>query len=184
MVNSAREARMRNCLACRRTTSRRHPRIRARGQATGSGSSRILARNAPAPARPRTRRCNPCSRAALRLLRAGSRACVQSAILVAWITRTRCRPKSGPLNPPLLSPEDVAASCGLSRKAVYRAIERGELRAFRLCSRLRICAEDLEAWLVANQGSFAPSADPTAARAPFLDRSPAPGGLRRLLPSP
>jgi Helix-turn-helix domain len=28
----------------------------------------------------------------------------------------------------LLSPEDVARVCGLSRRAVYRAIARGELR--------------------------------------------------------
>jgi excisionase family DNA binding protein len=40
----------------------------------------------------------------------------------------------------LLSPEPVARRCGLSRRAVYRAIERGELRASRLCSRIRIRA--------------------------------------------
>ena len=42
------------------------------------------------------------------------------------------------------------ALCGLSRKAVYRAIERGELKAFRLCSRLRIDPDAVEAWLEAN----------------------------------
>lgn len=35
-------------------------------------------------------------------------------------------------------------------KAVYRAIERGELRAAKLCSRLRIRPEDLDAWIERN----------------------------------
>jgi excisionase family DNA binding protein len=43
----------------------------------------------------------------------------------------------------LLSPEQVARLCGLSRRAVYDAIKRGELHAFRLCSRLRISNEAL-----------------------------------------
>jgi excisionase family DNA binding protein len=47
----------------------------------------------------------------------------------------------------LLSPEQVAEFCGYSRKAIYRAIERGELRATKRCSRWRIWAEDLELWL-------------------------------------
>jgi excisionase family DNA binding protein len=47
----------------------------------------------------------------------------------------------------LLSPEDVARICGLSRRAVYRAIARGELRAVRLCHRLRIRPAELERWI-------------------------------------
>lgn len=47
----------------------------------------------------------------------------------------------------LLSPEDVARVCGLSRRAVYRAIARGELRAVRLCHRLRIRPAELERWI-------------------------------------
>ena len=43
----------------------------------------------------------------------------------------------------LLSPEEVARACGLSRRAVYRAIARGELRAARLCHRLRF---SLRSW--------------------------------------
>jgi len=50
----------------------------------------------------------------------------------------------------LLSPTDVAAMCGLSRRAVYDAIKRGELRAFKLCSRLRISTADVDAWLAAS----------------------------------
>lgn len=47
----------------------------------------------------------------------------------------------------LLSPEQVARVCGLSRRAVYRAIARGELRAARLCHRLRVRPADLERWI-------------------------------------
>lgn len=78
----------------------------------------------------------------------------------------------------LLSPEQVATACGLSRRAVYRAIDRGELTAFRLCSRLRIRPDDVEAWVEANQ------IEP-ATREVRLVRPvglPAAEGLRRLLP--
>ena len=47
----------------------------------------------------------------------------------------------------LLSAEEVATLCGYSRKAIYRAIERGELRATKRCSRWRIRPEDVESWL-------------------------------------
>ena len=47
----------------------------------------------------------------------------------------------------MLSPEEVAQACGLSRRAVYRAIERGELVASRLCNRLRVREADLDAWV-------------------------------------
>lgn len=78
----------------------------------------------------------------------------------------------------LLSPEQVARRCGLSRRAVYRAIERGELRASRLCSRLRIRSDDLAAWIVASRVTavrLSPAA-PTASHG-----LAATNGLRRLL---
>ena len=65
--------------------------------------------------------------------------------------------------------------CGLSRKAVYRAIERGELRASKLCSRLRITPEDLARWIEASQIEPARLPEPRPARVP------APNGLRALL---
>lgn len=80
----------------------------------------------------------------------------------------------------LLSPEDVASACGLSRKAVYRAIERGELPATRLCSRLRIRPQDIESWIHANQ--VVPAARET--RRPRSATAPAAGGLRRLIAEP
>ena len=53
----------------------------------------------------------------------------------------------GPEFESLMSPEEVARWCGLSRRAVYRAIERGELCASRLCHRLRVRPSDVEAWI-------------------------------------
>ncbi len=56
--------------------------------------------------------------------------------------------RAGPVtDPALLSPDQVARICGLSRRAVYRAITRGELPAARLCNRLRVRVEDLDAWI-------------------------------------
>ena len=78
----------------------------------------------------------------------------------------------------LLSVEEVAERCGLSRRAVYRAIERGELAASRLCSRLRIRSEDVEAWIAANRvESVDASRPPPATQA--LPAAPA-DGLRKL----
>jgi len=76
---------------------------------------------------------------------------------------------------PLLSPEQVAAWCGLSRRAVYRAIERGELRASRLCHRLRIRPADVETWMDATRVPARPAA------LPITVRDGARSGLRRLL---
>jgi excisionase family DNA binding protein len=78
----------------------------------------------------------------------------------------------------LLSPEDVARRCGLSRRAIYRAIERGELPAVRLCSRLRVEPEALEAWLSGNRVEVATVAKPsrTASLPPAAS-----DGLRRFL---
>lgn len=75
----------------------------------------------------------------------------------------------------LLSPEQVAERCALSRKAVYRAIERGELPASKLCSRLRIRAEDVDEWIRTNE--VAPRLPGRA----MAWRAPATNGLRRLL---
>ena len=79
----------------------------------------------------------------------------------------------------LLSPEQVACRCGLSRKAVYRAVARGELRAARILSRLRIDPYDVDAWIRTNVvDAHRP--------APAMPRSrlPATTGLRRLLSEP
>ena len=67
----------------------------------------------------------------------------------------------------LLAPNEVAQLCGLSRKAVYRAIERGELRASKLCSRLRVSPEDIDRWIEACQ------VEPAAPPVPRRTRVPA-----------
>ena len=77
----------------------------------------------------------------------------------------------------LLSPEDVARACGLSRRAVYRAIARGELRAARLCHRLRIPPAELERW-IAEETRKANLPPPRRVRRRATD---AEGGLRVLL---
>jgi excisionase family DNA binding protein len=77
----------------------------------------------------------------------------------------------------LLTPEDVARACALSRRAVYRAINRGELRAARLCNRLRIEPEELRRWFE----EMAVSPPPPAQR---RSTPIAQGGLRARLRDP
>jgi excisionase family DNA binding protein len=77
----------------------------------------------------------------------------------------------------LLSPEDVARICGLSRRAVYRAIARGELRAARLCNRLRIHPVELERWIAGETRGASPP-PPRRVRRRVVG---AKGGLRALL---
>lgn len=50
----------------------------------------------------------------------------------------------------LLRPREVAERTQLSYHAVLRAIHRGELRAFRVCQRIRLRAGDVEEWIQAN----------------------------------
>ncbi|HUR85991.1 MAG TPA: helix-turn-helix domain-containing protein [Solirubrobacteraceae bacterium] len=46
-----------------------------------------------------------------------------------------------------LKPSEAAQITGLSTRAIYRAIERGDLRAVRLCSRLRIPRAAFDEWV-------------------------------------
>lgn len=46
-----------------------------------------------------------------------------------------------------LSPENAARRASFSRKVIYRAVEEGELRAYRCRGRLRIAEPDFEAWM-------------------------------------
>ena len=45
------------------------------------------------------------------------------------------------------SPASLASRLSLDRKTVYRAIDRGELRAFKIGAALRIDPEDVSDWL-------------------------------------
>jgi excisionase family DNA binding protein len=56
---------------------------------------------------------------------------------------------SGPATEPPaadLSPRDAARQTGLSRTLIYREIERGHLRAYKVGGRLRITLEALAEW--------------------------------------
>lgn len=79
-------------------------------------------------------------------------------------------------DPAFLSAEAVAEQCGLSRRAVYRAIERGELPASRLCSRLRIRLADFDTWIASNRVEPA-----TVSLPPASGSLPGSKGLRRLV---
>jgi excisionase family DNA binding protein len=80
----------------------------------------------------------------------------------------------------LLSPEDVARACGLSRRAVYRAIARGELRAARLCHRLRVHPAELERWIAEETPTGPPRPVSSIRRPPATRR----GSLRAMLDEP
>ncbi len=76
------------------------------------------------------------------------------------------------------TPEQVAKRTGLSRKAIYRAIERGELTAFRLCGRLRIHPDDEHNWIENNRVTpIEPPEFPAPRRRPAESQH----SLRRLL---
>lgn len=88
-----------------------------------------------------------------------------------------------------LTVAELAEQVGLSRKAISRAIARGELPASKVCGRLRVRSEDAEAWLDGNrveprEPTVAPAARPSAKRrqsSPTSRRGPAAEGLRTLL---
>jgi excisionase family DNA binding protein len=50
-----------------------------------------------------------------------------------------------------LTVDDVAGLARLHPEVVRRAIRRGELRASRLCGRLRVTTSDYHAWLKQSQ---------------------------------
>jgi excisionase family DNA binding protein len=79
----------------------------------------------------------------------------------------------------LLTTRDVATHCGLSTRAVYDAIRRGELKATRICSRIRIRPEDLDAWLAAGEVNPPRRLRPV----PASPLSPVSGSFRALMDS-
>lgn len=77
--------------------------------------------------------------------------------------------------PIFLRPAEAAALAGLSTRAIYRAIQRGELRAVRLCSRLRIPRDAFDEWIAGATVRVEP-------RLVEVRSVPAPrGSIRRLL---
>lgn len=75
-----------------------------------------------------------------------------------------------------LSVADAARASGFSDRAVYRAIERGDLSASLVCSRLRIHPEDFLMWVEGERAAVRYRPRPSAVRS-----SPASNGLRSLM---
>ena len=85
--------------------------------------------------------------------------------------------RTNPTNPPLLRVAEAAELAGLSTRAIYRAIERGELRAARLCSRLRIPRAAFDEWI--ERGTVRPAERPPVPTPPTPPAMP--GSFRALL---
>ena len=85
----------------------------------------------------------------------------------------------------MLTVKEAAAAVRLTQWAIYRAIQRGELTAYKPCGRLRIHKDDLDAWLestrvpVEARAAAAPLAVlPPIAAARRVPRRSADGSLR------
>jgi excisionase family DNA binding protein len=103
----------------------------------------------------------------------------QQARHVAEMDRGRLAVVLGEAAPRYVSVAEAARASGLSKRAVYRAIERGELGASLVCSRLRIHPDDFLAWMEGertNPRNTSRSRPRTDAR-----KTPAATGLRRLI---
>ena len=95
------------------------------------------------------------------------------------VDRARLDVVLGSAPPRYLTVAEAARASGFSRQAVYRAIERGELTASIVCSRLRIHPDDFLAWM---EHDRAATAAPTHGADQIRTRNaPAPDGLRSLL---
>ena len=79
--------------------------------------------------------------------------------------------------PSFLSPREAAQIAGLSTRAIYRAIQRGELRAVRLCSRLRIPRDGFDEWML--RGVM--RTEPRVVEVRVAPAAPVRGSFRRLL---
>jgi excisionase family DNA binding protein len=95
------------------------------------------------------------------------------------VDHTRLKVVLGSAPPRYLTVAETARPSGFSRQAVYRAIERGELTASIVCSRLRIHPDDFLTWM---EHDRAATAAPTrGANEIRTSKAPAPDGLRSML---
>ena len=78
----------------------------------------------------------------------------------------------------LLTVRDVAVRCQLSEKAIRRAIDAGQLRAVKLCSRIRISPDALEEWIASSMAREPSHSTRIATRR--ARRAPAAGTFRAL----
>ncbi|MGI9099239.1 MAG: helix-turn-helix domain-containing protein [Solirubrobacteraceae bacterium] len=95
------------------------------------------------------------------------------------VDRARLKVVLGSAPPRYLTVAEAARASGFSRRAVYRAIERGELAASVVCSRLRIHPDDFLAWM---EGE-GPTTQRPSRRVDRIGtrKAPAADGLRSLL---
>jgi excisionase family DNA binding protein len=61
---------------------------------------------------------------------------------------------------PGMSVQDVAMSVGLSYHAVLRAVHRGEIRAYKICGRVRLRGSDVRAWIDESRLTVEPRVPP------------------------
>jgi excisionase family DNA binding protein len=100
------------------------------------------------------------------------------------VDRSRLEVVLGSAPPRYLTVAEAARASGFSRQAVYRAIERGDLPASVVCSRIRIHPDDFLAWMDGDRAATAPSEPRIACRVAGqvgARKKPAPDGLRGLL---
>jgi excisionase family DNA binding protein len=96
------------------------------------------------------------------------------------VDRARLNVVLGSAPPRYLTVAEAARASGFSPRAVYRAIDRGELTASTVCSRRRIHPDDFLAWMDGNHSST-PRRLRARDRASGTRKAPAPDGLRSLL---
>lgn len=106
----------------------------------------------------------------------------QQARHVADTDRGRLAVVLGEAVPRYVSVAEAARASAFSKRAVYRAIERGELGASVVCSRLRIHPDDFLAWM---EGERAASSDGSRGGGRVgVRKAPAANGLRSLIGEP
>jgi excisionase family DNA binding protein len=95
------------------------------------------------------------------------------------VDRERLEIVLGTAAPRYLAVAEAARASGFSRRAVYRAIDRGELTASVVCSRLRIHPDDFLTWM---EGQPVAPREPSSRIVGIGARSaPATNGLRGML---
>jgi hypothetical protein len=103
----------------------------------------------------------------------------QQAEGLAAVDRDRLQVVLGSTVPRYLSVADAARASGFSCRAVYRAIDRGDLSASVVCSRLRIHPADFLAWMELDRTE--PRERPSPVPRIGSRKFPAADGLRGLL---
>jgi hypothetical protein len=102
-----------------------------------------------------------------------------AAMSTATVERERLAAVLGVAVPRDLSVADAARVSGFSRPAVYRAIDRGDLAASVVCSRLRIHPDDFLVWMEGDRA--VPRQRPHTVAGFGARKAPAVNGLRSLI---